>query len=81
MLIMTLIILIKGLQNTGVQEAIESLDEATKVLPEERVETTDTRSVMVGDIKPLLPEELDKIANCLVELKSALERAPGAIVE
>ena len=69
------------MQNTGVQEAIESLDEATKVIPEESVESADTRNVVIGDIKPLLPEELDKIANCLVELKSALEAAPGAIVK
>lgn len=71
----------QGLQNAGVQEAIESLDEATKVIPEESVDTADSRGVIVGDIKPLLPEELDKIANCLVELKSALEAAPAAIVK
>ena len=69
------------MQNTGVQEAIESLDEATKVIPEESVDNADTRGVVVGDIKPLLPEELDKIANCLAELKSALETAPGTIVK
>ena len=51
------------------------------MIPEESVDNADTRGVVVGDIKPLLPEELDKIANCLVELKSALEGAPGAIVK
>lgn len=71
----------QALQNTGVQEAIDSLDEATKVIPEESVDTADSRSVIVGDIKPLLPEELDKLANCLVELKSALQTAPSAIVK
>lgn len=71
----------QGLQNTGVQEAIDSLDEVTKVMPEESIETSDSRGIIVGDVKPLLPEELDKIANCLVELKSALETAPAAIVE
>lgn len=71
----------QGLQNTGVQEAIDSLDEATKVIPEESTDTTDSRGVIVGDIKPLLPEELDKIATSLVELKSALETAPSAIVK
>ena len=71
----------QGLQNTGVQEAIDSLDEATKVIPEESTDTTDSRGVIVGNIKPLLPEELDKIATSLVELKSALEIAPSAIVK
>lgn len=70
----------QGLQNTGVQEAIDSLDEATKVMPEESTDTAETRGMIVGDIKPLLPEELDKIANCLVELKSALEGALSTIV-
>ena len=70
----------QGLQNTGVQEAIDSLDEVTKVLPEDNADNTDTRGVIVGDIKPLLAEELDKIANCLVQLKCALEAAPGSIV-
>jgi len=70
----------QGLQNTGVQEAIESLDEATKVIPEESIDAADTRGVIVGDIKPLLPEELNKIASCLVELKSALESAPTTLV-
>lgn len=71
----------QGLQNAGVQEAIDSLDEATKVIPEENVDTADARGgIIVGDIKPLLPEQLDKIANCLVELKSALETAATTVV-
>ena len=69
------------MQNTGVQEAIDSLDEVTKVLPEENADNADARGVIVGDIKPLLAGELDKIANCLVQLKCALEAAPGAIVK
>ena len=70
----------QGLQNAGVQEAIDSLDEATKVIPEESVDAADTRGVIVGDIKPLLPEQLDKIANCLVELKSVLDTTSATIV-
>lgn len=51
------------------------------MIPEESIDNADTKGVVVGDVKPLLQEELDKIANCLVELKSALEAAPGAIVK
>lgn len=70
----------KQVENTGVKEAIESLDEATKVNPEECMDTNDTSGVTVDDIKPMLPEELEKIANCLVELKTAMEVAPSTIV-
>ena len=70
----------KRLQNTGLKEAIESLDEVTKVSPEECMDTNDTSGVSVDDIKPMLPEELEKIATCLVELKAAIEVASSTIV-
>jgi len=70
----------KHVENTGVKEAIESLDEATKVNPEECMETNDTSGVSVDDIKPMLPEELEKIATCLMELKAAIEVASSTIV-
>ena len=68
------------LENSGLKEAIDSLDEVTKGNTEECMDTNETSAVSVEDIKPLLPEELEKIATCLVELKAALEVASSTIV-